>query len=171
MTNDKTLVIGHHFMSEQHEQFIRLSIQLAQEAADRGDQPFGAVLVHDGQVILTARNSTMTKRDVTAHAETALVRKATALYDRDFLATCTLYTSTEPCAMCTGAIVWSGISQIVYSCGAEMLGQITGEGTFIVPSRDLLTYAKFPPVVVGPILEEESVTVHAAFWPDYLAKR
>ena len=148
-----------------HTPFIRQTLQLAQEAVDRGDHPFGALLAKDNQVLLTAHNAIYTSKDVTAHAELRLVRKAYGRYDAAFLADCILYTSTEPCAMCTGAIVWAGIGHIVYSCSAALLGEITQLGRFVVPSRDLLTYARWPPEVSGPVLEEESAAIHRAYWP------
>ena len=151
-------------MSE-HDQMMRQSLLVAREAMASGDHPFGAILVRDGAVLLTARNTIFSGSDVTAHAELNLVRQSTERYDAEFLAGCTLYTSTEPCAMCTGAIVWSGIGGIVYGCPAEKLGEITGEGRFVVPCRHILAYAKAPPQVTGPILEEETAAIHHSYWP------
>ena len=152
-----------------HEPFIEQAIALSQAAVASGNHPFGALLVKDGAVILTAQNSVHTDHDPTRHAELNLVSQAARQFDPPTLAQCTLYTSTEPCAMCTGAIVWGGIRRIVYACSAETLGQITGHVTFVVPSRTLLSYAHNPPEVVGPILEAQAAAVHWAYWPAYLS--
>ena len=151
----------------EHDPFIRLSHKLAESAAANGNHPFGALLVKDGAVLLTALNTVHTSHDVTAHAELNLVRQASGMYSADFLADCCLYTSTEPCAMCTGGIVWSGIGHIVYSCPAALLGEITGSGRFVVPCRDLLKYASRPLTVTGPILPDDAAALHRRYWPTY----
>ena len=147
----------------QHEEFIRQAIALANEARANGDHPFGALLVKDGEVILTAVNTVNTNRDPTHHAELNLVSQAARQFDAATLAQSILYTSTEPCAMCTGAIVWAGVPTIVYSCSGVGLGEIAGGG-FVVPSRQLLAIAGHPTAVIGPILEAEGVAAHAGFW-------
>ena len=86
------------------ERHLRRAIDLARKARERGNHPFGALLVDgNGTVLLEAENTIRSDRDVTAHAETNLVRMATHQFPKDFLADCTVYTSTEPCVMCTGA--------------------------------------------------------------------
>ena len=109
---------------ENHEPFLREAIALSKSAMDHGDEPFGSVLVKDGEVILRAENSVFTGRDMTNHAEMNLVKLAAQHYDTAFLAECTLYTSTEPCAMCSGAIYWSGIGRMVFACSETRLGEI-----------------------------------------------
>lgn len=88
---------------EDHEPFLREAIALSKSALDHGGEPFGSVLVKDGKVILRAENSVFSGHDMTNHAEMNLVKLAAQQYDPTFLADCTLYTSTEPCAMCSGA--------------------------------------------------------------------
>lgn len=152
----------------EHEPYIRLCNRLAADAVAAGNAPFGAVLVVDGDVVLSAANTVVTERDPTRHAELNLVSRAARELDPLLVARSTLYTSTEPCAMCAGAIVWSGIPRIVYGCSAETLAAITGGGRFVVPSRELVQHSTFPPEIIGPVLEDESAAVHRAFWPDFL---
>lgn len=128
-----------------------------------GNHPFGALLVVGDEMVLTAVNTVNSDHDPTRHAELNLVSQAARQFDAATLAQATLYTSTEPCAMCTGAIFWAGIRTIVYSCSAAKLGEIAG-GSFIVPCRDLLAYGKPPVTVIGPILEEDGIVVHQGFW-------
>ncbi len=149
-----------------HEPFIRQCYDLARQAMAHGDHPFGALLVCEGAVVLTAVNTVHSNRDVTQHAELNLVSQAGRVLGYAALTDSILYTSTEPCAMCTGAIFWAGISTIVYGCSAESLGQLAG-GSFVVPSRQLLAKATRPTHIVGPVLETEGIAIHQAYWPTY----
>jgi tRNA(Arg) A34 adenosine deaminase TadA len=150
-------------MMAEHERFIRQSIELAQRARAMGNHPFGALLAVGGEGVLTAVNTVNSDHDPTRHAELNLVSQAARQFDATTLAQAILYTSTEPCAMCTGAIFWAGIRTIVYSCSAAKLGEIAG-GTFVVPCRDLLAYGQPAVAVIGPVLEAEGVAVHEGFW-------
>jgi len=89
-----------------HEEYIKRTYQLAQSAQEKGNHPFGALLVMDNKVVFTAENTVMTNNDVTRHAELNLVSKVTQELDPESLSHGVLYSSTEPCAMCTGAIFW-----------------------------------------------------------------
>ena len=147
----------------EHETYIQKSYQLAKSAQGRGNHPFGALLVIDSKIVYTAKNTVVTDNDITRHAELNLVSKATQELDPETLGRSRLYTSTEPCAMCTGAIFWAGISKIVYGCSADTLGEIAG-GVFVVPCRELLKYGKRQISVVGPVLEDQGAAIHRNFW-------
>jgi tRNA(Arg) A34 adenosine deaminase TadA len=146
-----------------HYPFLRQAIALAESAVEHGNHPFGAVLVRDGQVLLRAENTIFTGNDITNHAETNLVRMAVAQYSFDFLRDCILYTSTEPCSMCTGALYWSGISSVVFACSERRLTEITGGGLNI-SCRDVLRNASRPVTIIGPLLEEAADQVHKRYW-------
>jgi len=154
---------------ENHEPFLREAIALSKSAMERGDEPFGSVLVKDGTVILRAENSVFTGRDMTNHAELNLIKLAAQKYDAAFLTDCTLYTSTEPCAMCSGAIYWSGIGRMVFACSETRLGEIAGIG-LNVPSRAILETGARIVVVDGPNIEDEAAAVHQEFWPKHLGR-
>lgn len=147
---------------------IRGTIELAQQARDNGNHPFGALLVGPGgEVLLEAMNIVVTGGDVTGHAETNLVREASKKYDPDFLAQCTLYTSTEPCPMCAGAIFWANIRRVVYGLSEAGLYEIAGEDgeeVLRIPSREVFDRGNKPITVVGPVLEDEARRVHEGFW-------
>jgi tRNA(Arg) A34 adenosine deaminase TadA len=149
-------------MSE-HEAFLRRAIELSRAAMEKGNHPFGAALAVDGEIVLEAENTVVTDRDATGHAELNLVRMASRKLDSEMLARATLYTSTEPCAMCAGGIFWAGIRRVVYACGAQRLGKMAGS-PFVVPSRELFGRADEKVEVIGPLLEEEAVSVHKGFW-------
>src|SRR6187402_628330 len=103
------------------------AVELAREARARGDHPFGAVLVTaDGRTV-EALNSVNTENDPTGHAETNLVRAAAGSVEPEAFAASTLYTSTEPCAMCSGAIYWSGVGRVVFALSEEGLAELVGD--------------------------------------------
>lgn len=148
--------------------WLRRSFQVAFRARENGNHPFGALLVGPkGELLLEAENSVVTSGDVTAHAETNLVRQASQTFAPDFLVGCTLYASTEPCPMCSGAIFWSGIQRVVYGVSEAGLYRLVGEDAEDVlqlSCRDVLTHGQRIVEVIGPLLEEEGLVVHEGFW-------
>lgn len=151
-------------MASSDERFIRQSIELSRSAVANGNQPFGACLVADNQILLAVENSIYTGSDLTRHAERLLASQASQRFDRLTLSQATLYTSTEPCAMCAGAIFWAGISRVVYSCSQEAFAAIAGLALDI-PCREVFAYSHRPIQVVGPLLESEALAVHQDYWP------
>lgn len=146
-----------------HEQFLRQAIALANQARSEGNHPFGALLVLDGKVVLTAKNSVTTDRDPTAHAETNLVARAIREVAPKDLGRAILYTSCEPCAMCVGKMYWAGVRFVVYALSAEQLAVLAGPD-FLVPCRDLFARATETVTVLGPMLVDEARAVHLGFW-------
>lgn len=146
-----------------HEQFLRQAIALAKQARSEGNHPFGALLVLDGKVVLTAKNSVITDRDPTAHAETNLVARAIREVAPKDLGRAVLYTSCEPCAMCVGKMYWAGVRFVVYALSAEELAVLAGPD-FLVPCRDLFARATDSVTVLGPMLVDEARAVHLGFW-------
>lgn len=157
-------------MTEQQDMhFLRRAIQIAADARAHGNHPFGALLVDcAGGVLLEAENSVVTERDCTNHAETNLVRLASRRFDQETLAGATLYTSTEPCAMCSGAIFWSGIGRVVYALSEQRLLQVasseTDEDYFFLPCREVFSHGRRAIDVAGPLIEDEAEAVHRGFW-------
>ena len=146
-----------------HEDFARQAIELARRARMAGNHPFGALLVADGTVILTAQNTVATDRDPTAHAETNLVARAITHLSPDQMRRSVLYTSCEPCAMCVGKMYWAGIRSIVYALPAEELAALAGRD-FLIPCAELFARAVEPVSITGPLLIEEAREVHLGFW-------
>lgn len=98
----------------QDEDFMRMAIALAQEAASLSEVPVGAVVVKDGMVIGKGRNAPISLNDPTAHAEIQAMRDAAQHLGNYRLVGCTLYVTLEPCAMCSGAIQHARIARLVY---------------------------------------------------------
>ncbi|EXG80240.1 nucleoside deaminase [Cryptosporangium arvum] len=148
---------------------LRTAISVARNARVNGNHPFGATLVDaSGLQVLAAENSVVTGRDATGHAETNLVRQATGRFAPSELAEFTLYTSTEPCAMCAGAIYWAGIGRVVYALGEDALGEMTGADpenpTLSLPCREVFARGQREITVDGPVDLPEARAVHAGFW-------
>ncbi|MEV0007110.1 nucleoside deaminase [Streptomyces sp. NPDC051840] len=155
-------------LTPDEERFLTAAIELAVAARKDGNHPFGSLLVLDGATVLEAGNTVTTGRDATGHAETNLVRLASHAYTRAELARATLYTSTEPCAMCSGAVYWSGIGRVVYALGEDELLALTGADeenpTMALPCRTVLAAGQRTVEVSGPHLYEAAAAVHAGFW-------
>jgi tRNA(Arg) A34 adenosine deaminase TadA len=148
---------------------LRQAIAVSEQAKARGDHPFGALLADaGGAVLLTAENTVVTGRDVTGHAETNLVRAASARFTAADLADCSLYTSCEPCAMCAGAIYWSGIGRVVYALSELGLRAIAssqqGVPTMDLPCRTVFAGGRRLTTVIGPAIEDEAAAPHHGFW-------
>ncbi len=147
---------------------LEYAIGLAGTARDRGDHPFGSVVVAPDGTLVDGLNSVVTQNDPTGHAETNVVRAAASALDAATLAASVLYTSTEPCAMCAGAIHWSGISRVVYAFGEDELRELVhaqeGIPTLSLPCREVFARANRPIEVVGPVPLASARAVHEGFW-------
>jgi tRNA(Arg) A34 adenosine deaminase TadA len=151
------------------QQLLLQAIDVARSAGEHGNHPFGALLVDaTGAVVLIAENSVVTQADVTGHAETNLVRLASGRFPPGELATMVLYSSTEPCAMCSGAIFWSGIGGVVYALAEAELYDLTGDDvanlTMRLPCREVFAACRRPISVEGPFDLPEARQVHEGFW-------
>lgn len=150
---------------------LRRAIRVSREALEAGNTPFGAILVGpDGRVLLEQGNVEVTGHDCTGHAEATLMRRASHAYDRDFLWNCTLYTTCEPCTMCSGAVYWGNVGTVVYGLEETRLLAFTGSDernpTFSLPCREIFARGQKRITVIGPFpeLEEEIAAVHRGYW-------
>ena len=139
-------------------------IELARQALDRGDHPFGSVLVRDGQIFAEGKNRVNTKLDPTAHAESEVIREACKALETLDLSGYTIYASGEPCWMCATVIRQVGIERVVigglarwptggYSSAFPIL-------TAVVPGR----FESPPEVIPGVLGEECGALLDAAGW-------
>jgi tRNA(Arg) A34 adenosine deaminase TadA len=151
-------------LTDVDERIVRKAIELARQAREAGNHPFGALLALDATVLLTAQNTIATDRDPTAHAESNLVADAIRQLAPDQIRRSTLYSSCEPCAMCAGKMYWAGIRSIVYALPSEQLGALAARD-FVVPCRELFSRCREAVQIVGPMLVDEAREVHLGFWP------
>ena len=141
--------------------------QVALRVKALGRHPFGCLLVApDGVTVLAEQGNIDTVR----HAESTLAQMASLNYSREYLWECTLVTTFEPCAMCTGTIYWANIGHIVYGASERELLALTGNAaenpTLDLPCRDLLAKGQKPIQVTGPFPElvAELLEPHRGFW-------
>lgn len=148
------------------DRWLRRAIELARHSRDTGKHPFGSLVVAaDGRCLAEGINAF--DCDCTGHAEMNAVRAAHAL-DAKALEGATLYSSAEPCAMCAGAIYWSGIARVVYALSETRLLQLTGahpeNPTLSLPCREVFARGQRAVAVLGPFLEDEAARAHEGFW-------
>ena len=154
-----------------HLKYLLAANEVAKKARENGNTPFGAVLVDDmGNIIMEQGNAEGDLHDATAHAERMLASRASQKFSKEFLWKCTLYTTFEPCCMCTGAIYWSNIGKIVYALTEKRLLELTGSDeknpTFNISCRTILAAGQKNIEVFGPFEEIAGavVEVHKGFW-------
>jgi tRNA(Arg) A34 adenosine deaminase TadA len=155
--------------SELDEHFLRRSFEVARRAVTHGNHPFGAILVdRNRKVLIETGNGYMPAHDGTAHAERLLATQACTTLSPDILKHATLYSSAEPCAMCAGAIYWTGIGRLVYGLSEHRLRAVTGNHpenpTLDLPCRKVFERGQRSTEVIGPMLEDEAEAVHAGAW-------
>ncbi|GHF43114.1 nucleoside deaminase [Seohaeicola zhoushanensis] len=145
---------------------LRAANEVAMATAAHGHHPFGAVLVGPDGAVLMRQGNISTVR----HAETELARRAAEAYAPEFLWTCTLVTTGEPCAMCAGTLYWANIGRLVYGYEESQLLALTGDHaenpTMSLPARSVLGSGQKTIDVAGPFpeLEEELLAPHRDFW-------
>lgn len=149
--------------------YLRQAIALSQTARERGNRPFGAVIVSaSGEVLVEAWNRNAETGDCTAHAETSAVREASPKFSRDLLAGATLYSSGEPCVMCAGAIFWSNIRRVVFGIDAVSLrvfrGEVGEQRDAELSCRDVFEASPHAIECIGPALLGEASEPHVGFW-------
>lgn len=144
------------------EKFIRVAIDLAREAKRNGADPFGALLVRDGVVVYKSCDRSVELSDPTSHAELSVIREYCRAHKVFSLEEYTLYCSTEPCAMCSGAVHWARVSRVVYSVTQEMLQERSG-GRRKLKSERIIKSGQRQIEVVGPMLPEEGIAVFKGY--------
>jgi tRNA(Arg) A34 adenosine deaminase TadA len=136
----------------------RRFMRLALEEAALGDYPFGAVIVGDGAVLARGRNLGKQERDPTAHGEMVAIRNFIAAHGPEKLKGTTLYTSGESCPMCMGAIVWCGISRVVF--GASIAELATKIGQIMITDAEIAAKTPFADIALtGGVLAEEALVL------------
>jgi len=151
-------------------ELLRQVIALSEESKQRGRHPFAALVADEtGAVVVSAGNNSMPPEgDPTQHAELVAAARAAHLLTPQQLAKSTLYTSAEPCCMCSGAIYWTNIGRVVYALSEHALLHLTGDHpenpTFSLPCREVFARGQRQIAVIGPLLEDEAAAPHHGFW-------
>ena len=144
-------------MTEDDVRHLRRAIELAAAARAAGDMPFGSLLVGPaGEVLAEDRNTVLTERDITAHPELKLARWAGRQLDAEAARRTTMFTSCQPCPMCTGAIARSGLGRVVFALSGEQLQELRPAGA-ASPDAAEVDY-------VGPALPDEGRAPLAGYY-------
>ncbi|MFH1521469.1 MAG: nucleoside deaminase, partial [archaeon] len=153
-------------ISEQDEKFIRITIELAELAKTKNNFPFGAILVKNNKLVAKTYDKSYSSFNPTKHAEIELISKFCKKNKLLSLEGYTLYSSTEPCNMCAGAIHWAKISRVVYSVPQERLNKISGVAPKIscdkIINSCINKYTK-ETEIIGSVLPKEGIKVFDNF--------
>ncbi|MEV4258090.1 nucleoside deaminase [Spirillospora sp. NPDC049652] len=132
-------------MTPDEERLLRRAVEIAVQSRADGYAPYGSLLASpDGAILIEAHNTVRADRDISAHPELKLARWAARELDADTAAATTMYTSCQPCGMCTGAIDRSGLGRVVYALSSEQHDALTPKGGWPSVPQD------------GPALHEEA---------------
>lgn len=119
-------------------EYMQIALSLAEEGAELGEVPVGAVVVQDGAIIGRGFNCPISRHDPSAHAEMVAIRDAALRMENYRLPGSTLYVTLEPCSMCAGLIVHSRIQRVVYGAPEPKAGVAASRGQFF--SQDFLNH-------------------------------
>ncbi len=146
---------------EQH--LIDKLVNLQSQAMDSGNWPFSALLIREGNILATGANSSHSNNNPLAHAEMNAIRSALKAHGPETVSQCELISSNEPCPMCMGASIYSGIKRVKYCMSQEKLREIRGWGHFI-PAKTVAQQDESGIEVTGPVGGREILEIHKAFW-------
>lgn len=136
----------------QPEDFMKVAIA----EAKLGDAPYGAVIVKDNKIVAQAHNTVKTDSDPTAHAEVNVIRSLTKKLKNPSLEGYTLYTSCEPCPMCTAVCIWAGISEIIIGASIKELIE-AGVSQIDIASEEIIEKGFKKIKITKGLLKEESL--------------
>lgn len=139
------------------------ALRLSKAAAQHGNEPFGAVLVKDGAIVYSNENQVHSASDPTFHAEAGLLRRFCAETGITDLREYTLYSSCEPCFMCSGAMVWTRLGRLVYGASNRDLCAIFGEEGSDC-SHLVFSHSDHQPEVTAGVLRQECLEVLQAYF-------
>lgn len=150
------------------EKYMKSAIELSRSAVIHGNEPFGAVLVDkNGEIVYSNENQIYTKHDPTFHGESGLIRLFCAETGITDLSEYTLYTSCEPCFMCSGAMVWTKLGRLVYGASNIELEAILGNPNGVNCSKIVFDNSFWQPRVTAGVLREECTSVLSQYFSEH----
>lgn len=149
-----------------HNEFMNAALEEAGKAFDKGEVPIGAVVVHNGEIIARAHNLRETTSHPLTHAELIAIHRASEHFESFRLEDCTLYVTLEPCVMCSGAIIMSRVSHVVF-------GAYDPKGGTVRSLMELLDEPRFNhrPAVTAGVLETECSQLLKSFFKNLRQKK
>ena len=146
--------------------FMQKAIELSVKAVEQGNEPFGAVLVKNNEIVYVNQNQIYTKNDPTFHAEFGLIRRFCEETGITDLSDYTLYSSCEPCYMCCGAMVWTKLGRLVYGASDIDLCEILGaEGSRC--SKIVFEKSHANIEVVSGVLRDQALEVLKSYFSNH----
>lgn len=131
---------------------------LAKSAAKKGNPPVGAIIIKDDEIISEAEEAGKTKKDITCHAEIEAIRIAVKKLNSSDLSDCILYTTHEPCIMCSYVIRFYRIKKVVYQTAVDYLGGISSSMPLLVSDEVPPHWATIPEILHLKIKDNLSAT-------------
>lgn len=144
-------------MSHENE-LMKRALEIAEDSKQKGNEPFGAILVKDGKIVKEGTNQIHTNTDPTNHAELGLIRDFCQESGITDLSEYTLYTSCEPCCMCSGAMVWANLGKMRYSVSHDELAEIAGSN-IMIGSQEVFEKSPNKPEVIAGMLKAEGLEI------------
>jgi tRNA(adenine34) deaminase len=152
-------------LRENDERFMGAALAVAcEKGSDPSLSPIGCVIVRDGKVLAARRNEVAERSDATAHAEIEAIRAAGAAFENGELRDATLYSTLQPCGMCTMASIWSKVGRIVYGAGRNDVHKMYFEARH-VDTLDFVAKAyRNDLTILGGVLKDECVQLYYRPW-------
>jgi tRNA(adenine34) deaminase len=142
-----------------HEHWMQLALDQAEIAYQKHEVPIGAIVVYQNQVIGAGYNRRELDHDVTAHAEVIAIKQASQFLKSWRLNNCSLYVTVEPCLMCTGAIIQSRISEVIYGTDEPKSGAIRS-----TLSIEKIPHGKTTPTIQSGVLKDQCQEILVRFF-------
>ncbi|MFD1788301.1 nucleoside deaminase [Sphingomonas floccifaciens] len=148
-------------MNVDDERWMRRAIEVARsKGSDPADSPLGSVIVLDGREIAAERNQTEELPDATAHAEMMAIRRACEAIGEMELRGATLYSTLQPCGMCTMASIWSKVGRVVYGAGRDDVHEMYFEARHVDTLAFIADAYRDDVVIEGGCLREECASLY-----------
>ena len=146
-----------------HEAYMERAFELAREAGERGDGPYGSLLVLDGEIVMEESNHENTDDDIAAHPELALARRGARELTPEECERTTMYTSTEPCPMCAGGMAIAGLGGVVYSVAAARAAEEFDGDAAMIPCGEVFESFEHDAEVVRGVREDDGLDIHREY--------
>ena len=137
------------------EKYMQRAIKAAVSSIKRGDVPFGAVVVQGDKIIAVCGNGELSRQDVTQHAEVRAISKASQRLGRRDLSDCTIYSTVEPCPMCSGAIFYACAAKVVYAMSRDDLPHLFRSRK--IRFQNLADDLSYTPEIISGVCRQEAI--------------
>ena len=154
--------------SADDDRFMREAIKVAAvKGTDPSLTPIGCVIVMDGKILASRRNQVAEHHDATAHAEIEAIRAAGACFENGELRDATLYTTLQPCGMCTMASIWSKVGHIVFGAGRDDVHKMYFEARHLDTLEFVAKAYRDDLIIEGGVLKDECAKFYYRPWDEF----